>query len=126
MIRCKDEIEEGIAQVGEAIEAEGNPLVIAARWHCWFEGVHAFSDGNGRTGRALMNYLLLLQDMPLIIVFEEDKQGYYAALEQLDRTGDPTAMVRFLESECVKTWEKKSPARGQGLDEVLGLQADSK
>ncbi len=120
------EIEEDLSQVREAIMDGGDPLTIAAWWHCRFEGIHAFADGNGRTGRALMNYLLVLQDMPPVIVFEEDRQDYYYALDLFDKTGDPAAMVRFLKGQCEKTWKKKSPVRNQSLTRALELRHGQK
>jgi len=36
-----------------------HPLVVAARWHGFFEYLHPFRDGNGRTGRLLSNFILL-------------------------------------------------------------------
>lgn len=39
-------------------------LTAAAYFHAKLENIHPFADGNGRTGRLLMNYLLLLWDHP--------------------------------------------------------------
>ena len=37
-----------------------NALTAAAYFHAKFENIHPFADGNGRTGRLAMNYLLVL------------------------------------------------------------------
>lgn len=39
------------------------------------------ADGNGRTGRMVMNYLLLYLEHPPIIIHEEDRKEYYKGLE---------------------------------------------
>jgi len=44
--------------------------------------IHPFADGNGRTSRLLMNYILAYHKMPLSIVFKEDKLDYINALEE--------------------------------------------
>ena len=42
--------------------------------------IHPFYDGNGRTSRLLMNYLQLILNLPMAIVFKEDKVAYFDAL----------------------------------------------
>ena len=59
-------------------------LTDAAYFHAKFENIHPFADGNGRTGRLAMNYLLVLNGHPPIIIHEEDRKGYYDALEAWD------------------------------------------
>lgn len=69
-----------------------------------FEAIHAFADGNGRTGRMVMNYLLLAHSHPPIIVHAKDKIAYYEALDYFDATGDIDALKSFLVSQAVATW----------------------
>ena len=71
-----DELEDDLQQDLDEVSEFGdeNPLVAAAFWHARFEGVHAFADGNGRTGRAMMNYYLLLHNHPPIVIFDEDRK----------------------------------------------------
>lgn len=58
--------------------------VHAALAHLWFESIHPFSDGNGRIGRAIVEYIFA-QDGALPFSMsrqiEADKQGYYRALQ---------------------------------------------
>jgi len=86
--------------------ANGDPLKAAAYFHARFEYIHPFADGNGRTGRTLMNYFLMLHDHPPMIVYDEDKAGYYAALERYDNDESIQPLIDFLRSQTVKTWEK--------------------
>ncbi len=45
--------------------------------HIWFEKIHPFEDGNGRTGRILMNIQRLNAGLPLLIIHEGKEQMEY-------------------------------------------------
>lgn len=45
--------------------------------HVMYERIHPFIDGNGRTGRMFMNWQRLMAGLPLLVIFEDDKQSYY-------------------------------------------------
>lgn len=91
-------------------------LLKAAYFHAVFETIHPFADGNGRIGRALMNYYLLLEDYPPIVLFSEDKETYYLALEVFDRSGKLDGFVKFLQEQLVKTWGSKIEKISRKLD----------
>ena len=84
-----------------------NALVAAAYFHAKFENIHPFSDGNGRVGRLLMNYILLIHNHPPITIYEEDRKDYYNALEKFDEELELNSLIDFLKSQLVKTWEKQ-------------------
>lgn len=83
-----------------------NILNVAAYLHCNFESIHPFADGNGRVGRTLLNYYLLIHDLPPAIIFDEDKETYYMALEVFDRTDELSGFIQLLKEQTVKTWKK--------------------
>ena len=56
--------------------------------HFKLVSIHPFADGNGRTSRLLMNYILAYHHLPLAMLYAEDKLDYYAALEKA-REEDP-------------------------------------
>jgi len=60
---------------------------ILARVHNSFEKVHPFIDGNGRTGRLLLNLLLVRLGYPPIIVLKQQRPAYLAAMQRAD-SGD--------------------------------------
>ena len=82
-------------------------LTAAAFFHVKFENIHPFADGNGRTGRLAMNYLLVLHNHPPIIIHEEDRKSYYDALEAWDTSQELEPMCAFLKEQTAKTWEKQ-------------------
>lgn len=86
---------------------EKNALVAAAYFHAKFENIHPFSDGNGRVGRLLMNYILLIHNHPPVTIHEEDRKDYYNALEKFDEELELNSLIDFLKSQLVKTWRKQ-------------------
>lgn len=87
--------------------SEDNALTAAAYFHAKFENIHPFADGNGRTGRLLMNYFLVLHGHPPIVIHEEDRKGYYEALEAWDSEQSLEPLCEFLREQTEKTWEKQ-------------------
>lgn len=61
-------------------ESEDDPLLKAVYAHLQFETVHPFADGNGRTGRALINQILGAP-APLSIYLYQFRPYYYRALD---------------------------------------------
>ena len=64
-----------------------HPLVLTALFHEKFERIHPFYDGNGRTGRMLLNLILLRAGYPPLIVKNKDRKEYYAALSAGHKAG---------------------------------------
>lgn len=82
-------------------------LTAAAYFHAKFENIHPFADGNGRTGRLLMNYLLVLHNHPPVVIHEDDRRTYFEALEAWDRSQSLAPLIDFLKEQTEKTWRKQ-------------------
>lgn len=104
-----EEVETDLSELlGELNEySNGDTLKAAAYLHANFENIHPFADGNGRVGRTLMNYYLMINGHPPIIIYEEDRKDYYKALEAFDEKIDIEMLYEFLKAQCVKTWTGK-------------------
>lgn len=101
------EIENLVNEVNSINTNDAEDIIkIATYFHNKFENIHAFADGNGRVGRTLTNYILMINNMPPLIVYDEDKKYYYAALEKYDKEDDIKSMIEFFKYEMEKTWEK--------------------
>lgn len=59
-----------------------NPVEFACLAHYKFVSIHPFADGNGRTSRLIMNYILYLYDYPLLLIKNTDRKAYFKALEK--------------------------------------------
>ncbi len=62
-----------------------HPVLLAAHIHSEFERIHPFRDGNGRTGRLLLNFILIKNDYPPINILNEKRGAYYSALRAWDK-----------------------------------------
>jgi fido (protein-threonine AMPylation protein) len=60
------------------------PWRRAAFLHAFFENLHPLSDGNGRVGRILSNWVLFAHGFPNISIKGKEKDIYIAALEKVD------------------------------------------
>ena len=58
-----------------------------ARYHIEFEKIHPFEDGNGRTGRLLINYELIKNNIPPIFITKDDRVKYFEFIRNNDGIG---------------------------------------
>ncbi len=72
-----------------------HPMVLAARFHGFYEYLHPFRDGNGRTGRLVSNYILLRLGHPLVIIPSDCRQEYITALRMIRTEGTDEHLIRF-------------------------------
>ena len=111
-----------VSEAMDMTDEDPDKVLTTAAWlHCNFEYIHPFADGNGRAGRTVLNYYLLLRNLPPIIIFEEDRKLYYEALAVFDAAEKVDGMVAFLKDELVKTWsaDRRSPSTGKRQRMIL-------
>lgn len=73
-----------------------NIIERIARFHLEFEGIHPFIDGNGRTGRLIMNLDLIRNGYPPINVKFTDRKRYYEAFDAYYRDNDASKMTALI------------------------------
>lgn len=77
------------------------------------------ADGNGRTGRTILNYFLMLHDIPPAIIFDEDKKLYYEALAVFDETEKIDGFISFMKDEIIKTWYREKRTLSSGKKKMI-------
>ena len=68
----------------ENAKTEEEKIRVILEKHIEFERIHPFNDGNGRTGRMIMLYSLLENNLPPIIISKELKPRYILGLAEQD------------------------------------------
>lgn len=64
-----------------------HPVERAAEPHTRFVKILPFIDGNGRTGRLLLNFELMKSGYPPAVIRTQDRQTYYRVLDEARVTG---------------------------------------
>ncbi len=86
---------------------DGIPIVRAAIAHAQFETIHPFADGNGRTGRALIQYMLRRDQvmdkgaLPVSSALMLNKKTYFDALDEVRVVCGPDDSLR---SRALRPW----------------------
>ncbi|TVX98257.1 Fic family protein [Cohnella terricola] len=73
-----------------------HPVARAAAVHSEFVKIHPFVDGNGRTARLLLNFELMKNGYPPIVIEKEQRLAYYTALDETHITGDFSKFISFV------------------------------
>lgn len=87
----------------EAMDSgEVHPMIIAAKFHGFYEYLHPFRDGNGRIGRMFTNFILLKKEQPILIIPREKREEYIAALKFIRREGTDEYLIDFFFKTAVQ------------------------
>jgi Fic family protein len=98
-------------------KSELHPLLLAAEFHYKFVRIHPFDDGNGRTARILMNFILMKHGLPPVIIKTQDKENYFAALRQAD-AGFLEPFIEYIGENLAHSLELMlKGAKGESIDE---------
>lgn len=73
-----------------------HPIERATMFHLKFEGIHPFVDGNGRTGRLILNLMLMQAGYPPINVKYSDRKRYYEMFDRYYRDNDQNPAISLV------------------------------
>lgn len=94
-----------------------DPVILAAELHYRFIRIHPFDDGNGRVARILVNYVLMLNDLPPVVIKSAEKEKYLTALQKAD-VGDRDAFHSYMAEQLIWSLELSiKAAKGEDLEE---------
>lgn len=80
----------------EAMDSgEVHPMIIAAKFHGFYEYLHPFRDGNGRIGRMFTNFILLKKEQPILIIPREKREEYISALKFIRKEATDEYLIDF-------------------------------
>lgn len=101
-----------------------HPVQLAAEFHYRFVFIHPFDDGNGRVARLIMNYILLKNNYPPVVIKSDDKESYLTALQKAD-TGDIVSLIEYVEKQSIWSLELSiKAANGEDIDELGDIEKE--
>lgn len=90
------------------------PPILALEFHCRFEAIHPFEDGNGRIGRLLFNAFLLQEGYMPTIFFSENHRAYGSALS-CARQGRKKKLAHYFIDQMTKTQKAVSKYKNEEI-----------
>lgn len=101
-----------------------NPIILAALFHYRFIRIHPFDDGNGRTARILMNFILMQFGYPPVIIKTDDKENYYAVLRLAD-ADELEPFIEYIAENLIHSLEIMiKGAKGESIEEADDLEKE--
>jgi len=109
-------------------KTEMHPLILSCAFHCRFEYIHPFVDGNGRMGRLWQSLILsrwrpAFGYLPIESWVNANKKEYYASLNKAHK-GDISKFIRYMltmikmavdEFADELMWSSKRPSDIKGM-----------
>lgn len=108
----------------EKNKGKAHPIELAAEFHARFEEIHPFNDGNGRTGREILNVMLRAYGYPRAIINMENRHSYVALLERVQMGKEYGKFSKFiymcLEKRAEEIGEIVAGHRDEMLEKMMG------
>lgn len=76
--------------------SDAHPILKAIIFKTKFIRIHPFRDGNGRTSRILLNYMLVRYGYPTITITGKEKYSYFNSLQKAITENNYTDLVKLI------------------------------
>jgi Fic family protein len=100
--------------------AVDGPLLVA-ECHGEFERIHPFLDGNGRTGRLVVNLIMVRLGWPPVVILKTKRRHYLAALARTD-SGDAGPLAEMIARAAIASMNTLLPSIA-GAEHLVPLSA---
>ena len=86
-----------------------HPFELASLIHAKLTWIHPFEDGNGRTARTVMNFILMKRVSPMFFIPFEKREEYYQSLDIADKGNYQEYISRMLRLiiDQIRSYEHK-------------------
>lgn len=106
------------------VQPDVEPILLATEFHYKFICIHPFDDGNGRTARLIMNFILMRFGYPPVIIKTGDKEAYFNVLRLAD-AGNLEPFVAYIAHNLVDSMELMlKGAKGESIEEPDDLDKE--
>jgi hypothetical protein len=100
---ANEQLMDCMAALKDCIAEEESFIVKAILGHFMFGFIHPYFDGNGRTARFLMNLLFIVGGFNWVVIKNDDRARYMAALESASVDKDIKPFVQFVRESLEKS-----------------------
>jgi Fic family protein len=106
------------------VQPDVEPILLATEFHYKFICIHPFDDGNGRTARLIMNFILMRFGYPPVIIKTGDKEAYFNVLRLAD-AGNLEPFVAYIAQNLADSMELMlKGAKGESIEEPDDLDKE--
>ncbi len=119
-------VHELMKEVYLLLNLKGSVIEMASKIHQKFVDIHPFVDGNGRTARLLLNFYLMRNDYPPIIILKTERKKYISTIMQSRETNDIKFFANFIARAIERSLDIYLDSLGTEPKEYLTLEEAAK
>jgi len=82
-----------------------HPLKLALDFHLRYEEIHPFQDGNGRTGRMIMNKIMMSNGYFPVVIHTENSRSYFNSIAKASQRKNVKTYYQFMLQQTLKTYQ---------------------
>lgn len=108
-----------LASTEKTLADGAHPMIVAAKFHGFFEYLHPFRDGNGRTGRLISNFILRRAGHPLFVIKLEERAEYISALRHIRTEGTDEYLQAFFVEKAINHMQEELDQKSRNSHRVF-------